>query len=394
MALELPAARVSCWLSNEALAGRDSVTAWLERGEQTPSSGVPVVTPIRVYEEELMSVMIGVDPHKATHTVVAIDRDEHAIAKLEVVADRSQAQRLLAWAAPLGGERTWAIESASGLGRLLAQQLLGAGEHVVDVPPTLSARVRLLGSAKAGKNDDNDALSTAIAGLRHCQLRTVQVADQAAVLRLLIDRYDDLVGLRTQAACRLHVVLREMIPGGGPRRMSADRASKLLGSIRPDGPVAVERKRLGVDLLGDLRRLDRELVAIKARITDAVDMSGTTLRDIYGVGSIVAALVIGHVSDASRFATPDRFASYNGTAPIEASSGPRVRHRLNPRGNRKLNHAMHLIAVTQIRNDTPGRIYYERKIAEGKSKKEAMRALKRRISDAVWRQLQVDLGRR
>jgi transposase len=222
----------------------------------------------------------------------------------------------------------------------------------------------------------------------------VQVEDQAAVLRLLIDRYDDLVGLRTQAACRLHVVLREMIPGGGPRRMSADRASKLLHGIRPDGPVAVERKRLGVDLLGDLRRLDRELVAIKARITDAVDMSGTTLRDIYGVGSIVAALVIGHVSDASRFATPDRFASYNGTAPIEASSGPRVRHRLNPRGNRKLNHAMHLIAVTPIRNDTPGRIYYERKIAEGKSKKEAMRALKRRISDAVWRQLQVDLGRR
>ena len=240
-----------------------------------------------------MSVMIGVDPHKATHTVVAIDRDEHAIAKLKVVADRSQAQRLLAWAAPLGGERTWAIESVSGLGRLLAQQLLGAGEHVVDVPPTLSARVRLLGSAKAGKNDDNDALSTAIAGLLHCQLRTVQVEDQAAVLRLLIDRYDDLVGLRTQAACRLHVVLREMIPGGGPRRMSADRASKLLRSIRPDGPVAVERKRLGVDLLGDLRRLDRELVAIKARITDAVDMSGTTLRDIYGVGSIVAALVIG-----------------------------------------------------------------------------------------------------
>jgi len=88
------------------------------------------------------------------------------------------------------------------------------------------------------------------------------------------------------------------------------------------------------------------------------------------------------------------FASYNGTAPIEASSGPTKRHRLNPRGNRKLNHAMHLIAVTQIRNDTPGRVYFQRKLAEGKSKKEALRALKRRISDAVWRQLQVDLGRR
>ena len=114
---------------------------------------------------------------------------------------------------------------------------------------------------------------------------------------------------------------------------------------------------------------------------------------MYGVGPIVAAYILGHVGDPARFATPERFASYNGTAPIEASSGPRKRHRLNPRGNRKLNHAMHLIAVTQIRNTTPGRIYFDRKLAEGKSKKEALRALKRRISDAVWRQLQVDLGR-
>ena len=139
-------------------------------------------------------------------------------------------------------ERIWAIESAAGLGRLLVQQLVGAGEHVVDVPPTLSARVRLWGSSKAAKNDDNDALSTAIAGLRHCGLRTVRVEDHAVVLRLLIDRYDDLVGLRTQAACRLHVVLRELIAGGGPRRMSADRAAKLLRSFRPVEPVAVERK--------------------------------------------------------------------------------------------------------------------------------------------------------
>jgi transposase len=129
-----------------------------------------------------MSVIIGIDPHKATHTAVAIDRDEQSIAKLQVVADRCQTERLLAWAAPFGFERTWAIESASGLGKLLAQQLVGAGEHVVDVPPTLSARVRLLGSTKAGKNDPNDALSTAIAGLRHCELRTVRGEDHTAVI--------------------------------------------------------------------------------------------------------------------------------------------------------------------------------------------------------------------
>ena len=145
-----------------------------------------------------MTVIIGIDPHKTTHMAVAIDSDEHAIARLEVTADHAQMQRLLAWAAPLGEERTWAIESADGLGKLLSQQLLAAGEHVVDVPPTLAARVRLLGSQKAAKNDGNDAWSTAIAGRRHCGLRAVRVDDHATVLRLLVGRYEDLVSLRTQ----------------------------------------------------------------------------------------------------------------------------------------------------------------------------------------------------
>ena len=135
----------------------------------------------------------------------------------------------------------------------------------------------------------------------------------------------------------------------------------------------------------------RNSLALKPdRIRDAVATSGTTLLELHGVGPIVAALILAHVGDATRFTTPARFASYNATAPIEASSGPRKRHRLNPRGNRKLNHAMHLIAVTQIAHDTPGRVYFERKLAEGKTKKEALRALKRRISDAVWHQLQID----
>jgi transposase len=341
-----------------------------------------------------MTVIIGIDPHKTTHMAVAIDSDEQAIGRLEVTADRAQTQRLLAWAAPLGDRRTWAVESADGLGKLLSQELLAAGEYVVDVPPTLSARVRLLGSTKAAKNDRNDALSTAIAGLRHCGLRPVRAEDHSTVLRLLVGRYDDLVALRTQAACRLHAVLRELVAGGAPRRLSADRAAKLLRSVRPDGPIEGERRRLAADLLADLRRLDRDLAAIKLRIRDAVETSGTTLVELNGVGPIVAGLILGHVGDSARFPTPERFASYNGTAPIEASSGPRKRHRLNPRGNRKLNHAMHLIAVTQVRHDTPGRVYYQRKIAEGKTKKEALRALKRRISDAVWRQLQVDLGAR
>ncbi len=340
-----------------------------------------------------MTVIIGVDPHKATHTAVAIDGDEQPLARLQVVADRAQTQRLLAWAAPFE-ERTWAVESADGLGKLLSQQLLAAGEAVLDVPPTLSARVRLLGSSKASKNDPNDALATAIAGLRHRDLRAVRVDDHASVIRLLVDRFDDLTGLRTQAACRLHVALRELIAGGAPRRLSADRAAKLLRGVRPVGPVEIERKRLAGELLTDVRRLDRDIAAARARVADAVASSGTSLLELHGVGPIVAGFILGHVGDPRRFPTPERFASYNGTAPIEASSGPTTRHRLNPRGNRKLNHAIYMTAVTQVRHDTPGRAYYQRKITEGKSKKEAMRALKRRISDAVWRQLQVDLGRR
>jgi Transposase len=172
---------------------------------------------------------------------VAIEADEQPIARVQLVADRCQVQRLLAWAEPLGTQRTWAVESAEGLGKLFAQQLLEAGEQVIDVPATLAARVRLGGSTKAAKNDPNDALATAIAGLRHCGRRAVRVEDDTAVIRMVIDRYDDLVALRTQAVCRLHVGLRELIAGGAPRRLGADRAAKLLRSVRPQGPAGLER---------------------------------------------------------------------------------------------------------------------------------------------------------
>jgi transposase len=170
-----------------------------------------------------------------------------------------------------------------------------------------------------------------------------------------------------------------------PRRLSAQRAARLLRSVRPVGVAAIERRRLAGELLADVRRLDRDIAAARGRVADAVTKSGTSLLELHGVGPIVAGFILGHVGDPARFTTADRFASYNGTAPIEASSGPTKRHRLNPRGNRKLNHAIHMAAVTQVRHNTPGRVYYERKLAEGKSKREALRALKRRISDSVWR---------
>jgi transposase len=337
-----------------------------------------------------MSVTIGIDPHKSTHTAVAVDRDEQPIARFTFPARAGQTERLLAWAEPLDADRVWAIESAAGLGRLLAQQLVAAGERVVDVPPTLSARVRLLANQKTSKNDTNDALSTAIAGMRHCGLRAVRSDGQTVVLRLLADRHHDLTGLRTQAVCRLHVLFRELVAGGARLRISAAHARELLDTIDPGDPVTVERCVQAQAHLADIERLDADIAAIKERIAGHVTATGTALVELHGVGPVVAAMILGQVGDVSRFRTRAQFANYNGTAPIEASSANTNRHRLNPRGNRALNHAIHMIAVTQVAHETPGRAYYLRKQAEGKTRKEALRALKRRVSDAVWQQLQLD----
>ena len=334
-------------------------------------------------------VLIGVDPHKGSHTAVVVDGDEHELGRLTVRADRRQLERMLAFAAPFG-ERTWAIESAGGLGFLLAQQLVGAGEAVVDVPPTLAARVRLLGSGRGSKNDPNDALSTAIAALRDPYLRTVVAEDHVMVLRMLADRHQDLTRLRTQAVCRLHALLAALAPGGVQKRLSANAAAAFLRRVHPVTAVEVERKNLALELVADIRRLDRAAASVKARAKIAVTASGTSVTDIHGVGPIVAALILGHSGDITRFPTPGHYASYNGTAPIEASSGPKVRHRLNPRGNRQLNHALHMIAISQAMHDTEGRCYYQRKLAEGKTAKEARRALKRRISDTVYKKLRDD----
>ena len=338
-------------------------------------------------------VIIGIDPHKATHTAVAVDENEAVLSKLVVRAARDQRDRLLRWAIRFE-ERTWAVESAGGLGELLARELVDAGETVIDVPATLAARVRLLGSGKSHKNDPNDARSTAIAALRQPRLRAAGVDSGAATVRLVVDRHHDLGRLRTQAVCRLHRLLCTIVAGGHPRRMSADQAERMLAGITADTGVDATRKQMALELLADVRRLDAEIAVSKRRVMAAVNATGTSLTEIYGVGPVVAGIVIGHVGDVRRFPTRDHFASYNATAPIEASSGPRKRHRLNPRGNRMVNYALHMAAVTQIRNDTPGRAYFDRKLAEGKTKKEALRSLKRRISDAVYRQMILDLDRR
>jgi transposase len=335
--------------------------------------------------------VIGVDPHKGSHTAAVLDGDEQLVGEIRVRADRSQRDRLLVFASSFE-PRVWAVESASGTGALLAQQLVAAGEAVVDVPPKLSARVRLLATERSDKTDAHDARSAAVVALRHRGLR-VGLEDHAVVLRLLAKRHHDLVAQRTRIVCRLHAVLCQLVEGGLSRDLTATRAAAALRRVRSANAVTAERRRMAVELLGELRRVDADLGALKPRTRAALAASATTVTEVFGVGPTMATYLVGYTGDVRRFATAAHFARYNGTAPIEASSGERIRHRLNPRGNRQLNHALHIAALTQVRNDTPGRAYYERKQAEGKSRKEALRALKRRISDAVYRQLLADATR-
>jgi transposase len=186
----------------------------------------------------------------------------------------------------------------------------------------------------------------------------------------------------------LHALLAELVPGGIPKEINARSAQRLLDSVTATTAVERARHAIALEHLEDLRRFDEQLRASKQRLEKAVKESGTTVTDLFGVGPYVAAIVIGYTGDVTRFASRDQFAAYTGTAPIEVSSGGRVVHRLSRRGNRQLNHAIHIAAITQIRfAHSPGRAFYDRKVAEGKTAREAVRALKRRISDAIYRQL-------
>ena len=256
-------------------------------------------------------------------------------------------------AADLGGR------GAAGLGHLLDWQLVAAGERVLDVQPKLGARVRLLASGDTNKNDPSDARSVAIAALRSGACRPVRPDDHATVLKVWAKRHRDLGRTRTQVVCRLHA-----------------------------------RRDLADGFLDDLRRIDAQMREVRKRLTAAVRASGTTLTEIFGVGPVIAAVVIGETGDTDRFTGRDRFAACNGTAPAGVSSGHRKVHRLSRRGNRRLNHAVHMAAVTQVsQRHSEGRAYYGKKVTDGKTAKEALRALKRQVSDAIYKHLKAGAAR-
>ena len=339
-------------------------------------------------------VMIGVDPHKGSHTAVVLDGDESELGRLRVKANVKQCDQLLAWAEPFG-PRVWAVESAGGVGYLLAQQLVAAGENVVDVPATLSARARLLDNRRSDKNDPNDARAAGIAAMRSSGLTVVTPANHTEVLRLLGKRNRDLASARTRSVCRLHALVTDLVPGGIAKTIGVGYTTGLLAELTASTPVQHQRLEIARAHLADVERLDTQIRESKAQITTAVTASGTGLTDIFGIGPVAACILIGGTGDIGRFASRNHFAAYNGTAPREVSSGGRNRHRLSRRGNRQLNYAIHIAAISQIRfAHSPGRAFYDRKVAEGHTGKEALRALKRRISDVVYRQLVADARRR
>ena len=338
----------------------------------------------------MAAVMIGVDPHKGSHTAVVISPAEEPLGELRVRASAGQAGKLIGWAAAWP-ERTWAVEGAAGLGRLLAQQLVAAGERVLDVQPKLASRVRLLQAGDTNKNDPNDALSVAVAALRSTACREVIADDYPAVLKVRAERHRDLARTRNQVACRLHAVLCDLVPGGHQKEISAAHAARILAQATPSGAVALARAELAAEFLADLRHLDGQLRETRKKLAAAVSASGTSLTQVFGVGPVIAGTVIGDVGDVARFPGRDHFASCNGTAPVEVSSGNRKIHRLSLRGNRRINHAIHMAAITQLRHKhSEGRAYYDKKVAEGKTCKEALRSLKRKVSDAIFARLQAD----
>jgi len=334
-------------------------------------------------------ITIGIDPHKSSITAVAVQYDGTQLGQIRLPVTAALPQQLLSFAADWT-DRRWAVEGSKGLGLGVAQSMAAAGETVVDVPAKLAARARLLATGHGRKTDALDATSVASVAQRS-SLHLVTAEDDTVPLWLLSDHRDDLVSERTRMLNRLHRLLRELVPGGAKRQLSTPQAAEILRGIRPLTTADTYRKQLARDLLEAIKRLDSRVKALTEQISELIEQRGTTLTDIRGVGPVVAAKIIGHSGDIRRFASRGHYASYNGTAPLDASSGDQNRHRLSRLGNRQLNASIHVIAVCQASRPGPGQDLYRRKIAEHKTPNEARRTLKRRLSDLVFRHLVQDL---
>src|SRR5665648_985659 len=329
-------------------------------------------------------VVIGMDPHKRSVTIEVMADDEAVLGggRFATDPDGFTALRDYVRAWP---DRVWAIEGCSGIGRHVALRLLAQGQDVLDVPPKMSARARVFATGQGRKTDATDAHSIALVGTRMAGLRPVVNDEQLAVLRTLVDRRRSLGEEHTRMVAQLHHLLLELVPGGAKKSLSAAQAKAILAGIRPRDAAGKVRRRVAAELVGDLERTYKRKKAADKELTDLVRATGTNLLDLTGIGPSGAARLLVDVGDITRFPNRDHFASWTGTAPIDASSGDHVRHRLSRGGNRQINRVLHIMAIVELRNPGIGRDYFDRKKATGKTSMEAMRCLKRRLSDVVYR---------
>src|SRR5215211_3310572 len=347
------------------------------------SAADPFTRPNRKRPSPMM--LIGIDPHKSTHTATAIAPDaHHEVASIRIDATLREYRRMLTWARQWP-QRRWAVENAEGLGRHLTSWLLARGEDVVDVPTTATARVRQLSRGGGRKNDRIDAAAAACVAALQGEGRPLQAEGITDALALLDESRMNLAQSRVRLVNQLHALLRALIAGGAPRDLSATTAAALLRTVRPHGAVEQARKAVAKDLVTEIRSLDTQLKANARAIAQLLDATGSTLTQTVGVGPIMAGRLISRTGRASRFPTSSAFANYAGAAPVEIASAEKSRHRLSRHGDRQLNSALHTIAITQIRmSGSRGNLYYQTKIAEGKTPREAARCLKRRLADHLW----------
>lgn len=335
-------------------------------------------------------VTLGIDAHKRTHTVVVVDEVGRELGVKTTKSTTTEAHlQLVRWAERFGDDREWAVEDCRHLSRRLEADLLAAGERIVRVPPKLMAHAR--DSARTyGKSDPIDALAIARAALREPDLPAAQLDGPARELRLLVDHREDLVADRTAHINRLRWHLHELDATWDPAPRSLNRYKHLdaiaarLSSF--DGTVA----RIAADLVARIRDLTVAINDLEREIGQLIVKLAPTLLAVVGVGPLSAAKIVAEVADIRRFKSKDAFARHNGTAPLPAWSGNPNRHRLSRTGNRQINAAIHRIAITQKRKHPDAIAYLERRHDRGDTSTEALRALKRRLSDIVYRALLVD----
>jgi transposase len=341
----------------------------------------------------MFMVVLGIDAHKRTHTVVAVDTAGRQLGVRVTQATSTAAHlALVAWAEQFGSGRVWAVEDCRHLSRRLEADLLAAGEQILRVPPKLMAATRK--SARTyGKSDPVDALAVARAALREPGLPCARLDGPERELRLLADHREDLVAERTRVICRLRWHLHELDPSWDPRPRSLASqknitavAARLAGL---DGMVAA----IAADLAARISALTTDIKALEQQITARVQVLAPALLAVPGVAGLTAAKIVGETAGVTRFKSEAAYARHNGTAPLPAWSGNHTRHRLSRTGNRQLNCAIHRIAVTQKRWHPDAQAYLKKRTAAGNTSTEALRALKRKISDTVYRKLLADAAR-